>query len=453
MLPEQTSLNSQDGRKKRFSRELTPNGVDVFIPRNWDDLPPAPADSHEDIFVDILRTHGITPSSPVPLVGRYSKARRWSSEELEACMKAHDRGVAIGLMSAALNRNPQDIIFRLLDAYSDKPQTFRETSVKTSNKLEDQNLIAARALFEAGLTAWRIAALFGTDFETAEKLLYQGREDYGHVKKNPFAICTDHKQIVNRAILGRVEHLSSVVDAFAGEGRFTQIVNEIHPEATVQCVEKDGATFSRATGDTLWPENVVWMHDDNMNVLKDLNETGQKYDLIDLDPFVSCRDQMDLTWNLLNDRSSLFITFGGEYRRSFIGTNRKAIARRYGFLNDTLTNSDYLEIIPAFFYGWVAQQASKNGFILEIEYCVRYPNYCRFWTKSKKATQAECKAWYETNVEERDSGFFWKDLLIPRFSEVRYRTDELIQGIPYTPAKPKKRKSKAMPAPQMELKM
>jgi tRNA G26 N,N-dimethylase Trm1 len=195
------------------------------------------------------------------------------------------------------------------------------------------------------------------------------------------------------------------------------------------------------------------MHEDNLNVLKGLNDAGEKYDLIDLDPFVTCREQMDLTWDLLNDRSALFITFGGEYRRSFIGTNRKAIARRYGFSNDTLSNSDYLEIIPAFFYGWVAQQSSKNGFILEIDYCVRYPNYCRFWTRSRKATAAECKEWYENNVEERDSGYLWKDLIIPRFAEVRYRTDELIQGIPYTPKTTKKRKSKAALAPQMELKM
>lgn len=452
MLSEQTPLKPLDGRKKRFSRKLTSSGMDVLIPSRWEDLLPVPLDSHENVFVEILHTHRIPVLSPVPLVGRYSKARRWSSEELEACIDAHDRGIPIGLMSAALNRNPQDIIFRLLDVYSDKKQNFREISVKTVRKLEDKNLAAARQLFEAGLTAWRIAAFFGIDFEVAEKLLYQGRDDYGHVKKNPFAICTDHKQIVNRAILGRLPPLSRVIDAFAGEGRFSQIVNELHPTADVKCIEKDGATFSRATGDILWPENVNWIHDDNMNVLRHLNEADTKYDLIDLDPFVSCREQMDLTWKLLEDNAALFITFGGEYRRSFIGTNRKAIARRYGFWNDTLSNSDYLEIIPAFFYGWVAQQASVQGFILEIDYCVRYPNYCRFWTKSRRASQAECRQWYERNVEERDSGFFWKNLVIPRFSEVRYRTDELIAGIPYTPAKPKKRKSKTIPVPQKELK-
>jgi len=201
---------------------------------------------------------------------------------------------------------------------------------------------------------------------------------------------------------------------------------------------------------------VSWIHADNITVLGQLNNSAEKYDLIDLDPFVSCREQIDLVWNLLTDQSALFITFGGEYRRSFIGTNRKAIARRYGFSNDTLTNSDYLEIIPAFFYGWVALQSANHGFILDIEYCVRYPNYCRFWTKARRASPAECKAWLSEHVEQRDLGYFWRNLVIPRFSEVRYRTDELIQGIPYTPAKPKsskKRNSKTSTTIQMELKM
>ena len=412
-------------RPKRFSKTLKSSGVPVLIPDSWEHLPAVSETLHEEAFLKILKKHGLECSSPVPLVGRYSKARRWSKEELEACLMAHDRGIPVALMSAALNRNPQDIIFRLLDERHGEEGGFKEVGLKNSKKWNDELLTIGRELFDAGLTAWRVAALFGMDFEGVEKLLYQGRKGYGHVKKNPFAICTDHKQVVNLALIKRRPLINSALEAFAGEGRFAKSIVEVHPAAKLICIEQDEDTFKNGTSSNDWSERVNWRHSDNIPVLHELIQQGSKFDLIDLDPFVSCRDQLDLVWPLLTNGASLFITFGGEYRRSFIGTNRKAIQRRYGWLNETLSNSDYLELIPSYFLGWVAQLAARNGFTFNVDYCVRYPNNCRFWTTASAASKSICAQWLESKIVAHQSGYLWKDLEIPRFAEVRYRTAEL----------------------------
>jgi hypothetical protein len=170
-----------------------------------------------------------------------------------------------------------------------------------------------------------------------------------------------------------------------------------------------------------------------------LNSSHEAYDLIDLDPFVSCHDQFELLWGLLSPRAHLFFTFGGEYRRSFIGTNRVAIQRRYGFHSDMLSNSAYLEILPSYFLGWVAAKAAKHGFIFDLLYSIRYPNNCRFWTRSHRASDDECAAWLACNVKEDSGGYIWKDLAIPRFSEVRGHAVTLL-GEPkqVSPAKKKR---------------
>ncbi len=418
----------QPARVKRFTQPLKCSGIPVYIPSTWDELPIINIESHDPVFVEILKKHGLPIKSPVPLIGRYSKSRRWSAEELAACLNAHDRGVPVALMSAALNRNPQDIIFRLLDERHGKPGGFKEVGLKNSKKWTDILLSAGRDLFEAGLTAWRVAALFGMDFEGAEKLLYQGREGYGHVKKNPFAVCTDHKQIVNQAIIRRLSNIRRCLEAFAGEGRFAKIITETYPKAELLCIEQDSGTFAKGIAAHAWASNVKWIEGDNLQVIQDLIKEKVKFDLVDLDPFISCCEQLKDVWHLLNDQAALFITFGGEYRRSFIGTNRLAIQRRYGWLNETLSNKDYLEIVPSYFFGWVANQAANNGFILKIEYCVRYANYCRYWTSVSKSSSEECASWLKSNVIENESGFLWKDLPIPRFAQVRYKTDELSNG-------------------------
>src|SRR5690606_41622756 len=56
-------------------------------------------------------------------------------------------------------------------------------------------------LFENGLPAWKIAVIFRIEFEHLEKELFVKRKGYGHNKKNPFTINTDHKQFVNESII------------------------------------------------------------------------------------------------------------------------------------------------------------------------------------------------------------------------------------------------------------
>ena len=428
---EMTQTNqAPSSRTKRFSKPLKSTGISVKIPDSWDCLPILPEQSHDEAFVKILRKHKLPVSSPVPMVGRYSKARRWSAEELRACVEAHDKGVPVALMSAALNRNPQDIIFRLLDECHDSPKGFREVGLKNSKKWTESTLAAGRELFEAGLTAWRIAALFGMDFEGAEKILYQGRKDYGHTKKNPFAICTDHKQVVNRIITARLPKVARALEAFAGEGRFAKTIVDLHPKTELICVEIDEGTIEKGRAAHDWSSNVSWRHSDNLCVLHELAASGYKFQLVDLDPFVSCRDQVEVVWPLIEDGTALYVTFGGEYRRSFIGTNRKAIQRRYGWINEKLSNSEYLEVIPEYFYGWLASQAASNGYTLNLEYCVRYPNNCRFWTIAKRASPEACAEWLSQNTIASEGGIRWHTLQIPRFSEVRNRVSELEQGIP-----------------------
>ncbi len=321
-------------------------------------------------------------------------------------------------MSAALNRNPQDIIYRLLDACDVSGTAFREIGLG-SERWTLKIKAAARDLFDAGLTAWRIGALFGVDFEGVEKALYAGRADYGHAKRNPFAICTDHKQDTNREILAAVGGTPRVLDAFAGEGRFAAIVEDLFPGTQQVCIEKDASTYDRARSLREWATSTRWILDSNIEVMKQLATSGKRFDVIDLDPFVSCRDQIDLTWPLLEDQGYLFVTFGGEYRRSFIRTNRKAIQRRYGFCDSSLSNSEYLEVVPSFFLGWLAAQASAREFVFEIERCVRYPNNCRFWLRANREPLGTSVAWLNQHSRPEAGGVLWNDLRLPRFSELR----------------------------------
>ncbi len=421
VIPVIEDLPARKPRQKRFLRALPHSGVEINIPETWDCLSTQPLSAHDHVFVEILAEYELPCESPVPLVRRYSKARPWTLEELTACVRAHAKSIPVAIMSAALNRNPQDIIYRLLDECSDSDRGFRQVGLKSVAVLEEQKLAAGRKLFEAGLTAWRIAALFGADFEGVEKLLYSGRSDYGHAKKNPFGVCTDHKQLANKAVLSRLPKPNRILDAFAGEGHFAINASQVFPGSQVLCIESNSSTIIRGREQTKENPDIHWEHANNIEVMKRLIESGEKFELVDLDPFVSCRDQVPLVWKLLTAHAHLFITFGGEYRRSFIRTNRKAIASRYGYENAELSNQDYLEAIPSYFLGWVARQAAANGFILTLKYCVRYANNCRFWLSACSSDSKACGQWYSETVKENQSGFEWNQLMLPRFAQVRNR--------------------------------
>jgi 16S rRNA G966 N2-methylase RsmD len=400
------------------SRVLAGDRPDSF---SWDHLPELPDSSHEPRFVSILRHHGFSGlRMPVPLLSRYTKGRRWSSEELDRCYEAWRKGISLTLIAATLNRNPQDMIYKLLKRCRQEGTVFSERDrSEGSSNWNGPVMRCARELFEAGLPAWKIAVLFRVDFEFAEKALFLGRPDYGHRKKNPFSICTEHKQLVNEQILamGTVS-IRDALDLFAGEGRLTRVIGSLYPRASVVSVESDKRTFARAM-QHVWTPQTTWINDDNMNVIGRLLSEGRRFDLIDLDPFVSCHIQLRRIWGLLRPTALVFITFGGEYRRSFIGSNRKAIAGRYGFSAPNLSNREYLETVPSCFLGWVAEQAAASAVTFEILRAVRYPNNCRFWLRSERVTAGSADAWLWKMTTKHEHGSGWRDLRMPRFREVR----------------------------------
>jgi tRNA G26 N,N-dimethylase Trm1 len=283
-------------------------------------------------------------------------------------------------------------------------------------------------LFEKGLTAWRIAVLFRVDFEYVEKALFVKRDDYGHKKKNPFAICTDHKHVVNsKVLMGSDIGIADAVDAFAGEGHLTAQLSKINPDCEIIAIESNPVTFERAQ-QRAWLSNVTWMNRDNIEVFKSLLRGKRRFDLIDLDPFVTCHQQLEIIWPLLKPRALLFVTFGGEYRRSFITSNRKAIGRRYGFPGTGLDNKKYLEIVPRFFIGWVGKQAATHGFTFKVLRAVRYPNTCRFWLRVIKKGELAAYKWFDGITSAEDGGYLWRDIDIPRFRTVRGELHEETQG-------------------------
>ena len=397
---------------------------------SWDALRPVPESKHDRKFLEILQEHGLGElKSPVPLLGRYTRGRRWTVEEFEDCYRAWRSGVSLTLVAAALNRNPQDMIYKLLRRCRAEGLKFSEKGRSEGSSRWNSDVAGCAAkLFEAGLPAWKIAVLFRVDFEHVEKAVFMGRPDYGHQKKNPFAICTDHKQVVNAKVLRScnmtVEH---ALDSFAGEGRFTRLVEEIYPTASIIAVESEAKTYLRVKHKP-WGPRTEWFNADNLDVFSELQAKGYRFDLIDLDPFVTCHEQAKVIWPLLKIEGLLFVTFGGEYRRSFISSNRKAIAARYGFQDFEIDNQTYLEVVPSFFLGWVAARACENGFVMELIRAIRYPNTCRFWMKAIHVGEKRARVWLDCNTIEQGHGRIWSDLDMPRFRKVRWELENGQQG-------------------------
>ncbi|TOH01822.1 hypothetical protein CGI90_25150, partial [Vibrio parahaemolyticus] len=199
----------------------------VYKIGTWAELHNLPLDEHDTSFVDILRKHGFGELVvPVPLKGRYTRGRRWTSEEFEACYSAWKNGVSLTLIAASLNRNPQDMIYKLLDRCKEDGIEFTQKGrTERTKNWTPQVKSCAEELFEQGLPAWKIASIFQVEFEHVEKELFVNRKGYGHEKKNPFTINTDHKQFVNEAVVQDIDGEGlEALEAFAGEGRFTNIL-------------------------------------------------------------------------------------------------------------------------------------------------------------------------------------------------------------------------------------
>ncbi|NVM56654.1 MAG: hypothetical protein HWN51_00835, partial [Desulfobacterales bacterium] len=201
--------------------------MQIIIPRSWSDLKLVSKDQCDPRFLAILEQCGFGHLQPVvPLKARYSQGRRWTKEEFRACFMSWQSGISLTLIAAALNRNPQDMIFRLLDYCDREGLDFTERGhSEGSTNWTPAVAECAKLLFEAGLPAWKIATLFQVDFEYVEKQLFLGRHDYGHNKKNPFGINTDHKHLVNTKVLADSgDNVRGALDAFAGEGKTTAIL-------------------------------------------------------------------------------------------------------------------------------------------------------------------------------------------------------------------------------------
>ncbi len=395
------------------------------IPYTWEGLSHSKLSNNDSKYIAILEEHGFRDLPiHVPLVGRYTKGRRWTKEEFGACYTAWKHGISLTLISAALNRNPQDMIYKLLDQCQKEGIEFTQRGRSEGSKNWTKKVSqCAEQLFAAGLPAWKIAVLFKVDFEYVEKALFLGRSDYGHAKKNPFGINTEHKHFCNRSVL---EHskvkIDTALDAFAGEGVGTEIIRAMFPAAKIIAVEVDPLTFANAQ-QKVWSANVEWINKNNIQVFEHFASERKTFDFVDLDPFVTCHEQIPFVWDILSERALLFITFGGEYRRSFIRTNRKAIAKRYGFYNETLDNRSYLEIVPKYFLGWVALQASKHGFIFDVIRAVRYANNCRLWLKTNAVGHDQAIRWFSTVASEQGGGWRFENLQMPRFREVRHELE------------------------------
>lgn len=373
--------------------------------------------------MQILARHGFDDRPlRVPLQARYTKARRWSDHELEWAYERWREGTTFDEICARLNRNPQDIIFKLIDVCRERGEVFTEAgrSVGSGNWTPEIET-CANELFAAGLPAWKVAVTFGVDFEHCEKRLYAGRADYGHNKRNPFAVCTDHKHRLNVAIVKAVApRAASVFEGYAGLGLSTNGYLEALPDASVVAVEQDEETADRLTASLTCAERVTIERDTARRVLlrRILNAPEDRFDLIDLDPFVTCADAIGPALELARDGTLLFVTFGGEYRRCFIGSNRKSLAKRYRVQLVDATNSEALQEMPRFMLGEVASQALTQGLLLEPLLLVRYPMVVRAYVRVRKpkSLQALLDGFNErVRRDERGARF---DVPIPKWRSV-----------------------------------
>jgi hypothetical protein len=384
--------------------------------------PEAPV-GHDLVFLSILERHGFEDRPlPVPLQGRYTKPRRWTESELDWAYEQWRAGQTFNVITGTLNRNPQDIIFKLLDLCRERGEVFTESGRSVGSVNWNASVEAcATELFAAGLPAWKIALIFDVDFEHCEKRLYAARSDYGHKKKNPFAVCTEHKRLLNVAVIRAAAPKSKrMFEGYAGEGISTNLYLEALPSARVIAVEDDPETASRLALNLSEARRVEIHQDAARRVLLRhiLDAPDDKFDLIDLDPFVSCADTIGPALEVAKENSLLFVTFGGEYRRCFIGSNRKALARRYRVELFDASNAEALQEMPRFMLGELACQAMTHGLLVEPLVVVRYPMIVRAYLRLRRAKSAQALLDGFTSAVKRDQRGAYFNVPIPKWRSV-----------------------------------
>jgi hypothetical protein len=383
----------------------------------WEDLPPVPESEHSQAYVDILTKHGIAPKCAVPLIGRVKRGRKVTQEDLDTAYQMLLSCTPLTVMCAMLRRHPRDMFTYLSKLCKERGTKYRQFGLRHDGRWNEHTKMAAQELFDAGLPSWRIAVLFGLDVELAGKFLFRSRKDYGHARRNDMSVYAQHKLLINERILREIQ-CSAALDAFAGYGHTSTLIEDAFPNAYIASIEKDPQTFEQAKNSRVWGPTTVWYEGDNLDHMSRMMAEGRKFDLIDLDPFVSCRQQFDLTWGLLSDKAWLFVTLGGEFQKCWIHTNRVAISKRYGFTAPDLPNETYKQVMPAFFLGWVATQAAMHGFTFDVLRAVRYASICRFWTQIRKDPYPD--KWLSASTDKNEYGISWRDSSqIARFSDIR----------------------------------
>jgi len=379
--------------------------------------------AHDPAFLAILERHGFgSRPLPVPLQGRYTKPRRWTPSELDWAFEQWRTGTTFNLITASLNRNPQDVIFKLLDLCKERGITFTEAgrNIGAANWTPEIEVCAAE-LFAAGLPAWKVALVFDVDFEHCEKRLYAARSDYGHKKMNPFAVCTEHKRQLNVAIVTMAApNAKRVFEGYAGEGISTNLYLSVLPHARFVAVEENADTTARLRLAISEPGRVDVEQDTARRALlrRVLDDPDQRFDVMDLDPFVTCADAVGPALELAKDKALLFVTFGGEYRRCFIGSNRKSLIKRYRVQLPDASNAEALEEMPRFMLGELACQALTQGFLIEPLLVVRYPMIVRAYLRLRKPKNVKALVEGFNASVARDLRGAYFDVPIPKWRKI-----------------------------------
>lgn len=382
-----------------------------------------PGGGHDPVFLGILERHGFGGCPlPVPLQRRYTKPRRWAQNELDWAYEQWRVGQSFNVITRTLNRNPQDIIFKLIDLCRARGEVFTEAGRNVGSANWSASVEAcATDLFAAGLPAWKIALIFDVDFEHCEKRLYAARSDYGHQKKNPFAVCTEHKRLLNIAVVkASAPKVKRVFEGYAGEGISTNNYLDALPNARIVAVEGSSDIADRLASNISEPQRVEVQEDTARRVLlrRILDMPDDKFDLIDLDPFISCADAIGPALELARDNALLFVTFGGEYRRCFIRSNRKALAKRYRVELFDASNAEALQEMPKFMLGELACQAMTRGLLVEPLVVVRYPMIVRAYLRLRRAksTQALLDG-FASSVSRDERGSYF-NVSMPKWRSV-----------------------------------
>lgn len=391
----------------------------------WAEIKTLPSNCHDPVFLNILNDFGFgNISIPVPLKKRYTKGRKWTAWEIDELKRLWANGYNLTFISAVLNRNPQDIIYKFIRG----EKLFEDFSQKGRSEGSSNWTSAvgkcAHALFAEGLPAWKIATLFQVDFEYVEKKVFSERDNYGHVKKNPFYQHTQHKNYTNRVMLDEAPFaINSALELFCGHGIFTKdIIHKNIPH--IVSIDSDEKIIERNKME-LSKSQVNFICADNLAIIPKLKQKQSHFDLIDVDPFTTCHEQIPLIWDLMADRCLVGITFGGEYRRCFITSNRTSIKKRYGFDAPNLNNQEYFDAIALYFLGWVAKQAKENGYGFEVISGVRYANICRFWVYAEQKQRPN--QWFKKVVREDDKGHCFLLQNLPKYKELKWHPEQYEQ--------------------------